>query len=225
MSKQLTRWLDPILLIGLFISISIGVGMVLSGNDSLSGLTVGILSTIITLLIDVVARIQKAEDAFTTAAGLSKILSDKTLGQSLQDIANSHETIKKYSFPHYDKIAKDVIDECQSKLREIASGSVVVEARTPQAYGMLGFQQARKDIKVIVHSSDLDQHPSRPTRTCTAPQNLDSSAKQDRLLCKTKRSAKWQGTEEHSTPSSRRKWSWRSSAAARTWPRHAENTV
>jgi hypothetical protein len=129
--------------------------MVLSGNDSISGLTVGLLSTIITLLIDVVARIQKTEDSFATAAGLSKILSDETLGKSLRDIANSHEVIKKYNFPHYAKLTLDVIDECKSRLREIASGSVVVQAKTPQAYGMIGFQQAKKDIKVI-HLGSMD---------------------------------------------------------------------
>lgn len=155
MYKQITRWLDPILLIGLFVSISIGVGMVASGNDSLSGLTLGLLSTIITLLIDLVARIQKAEDSFADAAGLSKILSDEIVGQALRDIANSNEVIKKYNFPHYNKIASGIIDECRSKLREVATGSVVVQARTPQAYGMLGFQQAKKDIKVI-HMGSMD---------------------------------------------------------------------
>jgi len=56
--KQVAHWLDPILLIGLFISITVGVTMVLSGNDTLWGLTVGLLSTIVTLLIDIIARIQ-----------------------------------------------------------------------------------------------------------------------------------------------------------------------
>jgi len=43
-------------------------------------------------------------------------------------------------------------------------------------------------------------------KQCNAPQKLDSSAKQDKLLCQTKRSAKWQEPEGHSRPSSRRKW-------------------
>lgn len=49
MQKGFMRWLDPILIIGLIISILIGVGMVLTGNDSILGLLVGLLSTIITL--------------------------------------------------------------------------------------------------------------------------------------------------------------------------------
>lgn len=63
MTRKVARWLDPVLLIGLFISIAVAVTMVLSGNDTLSSLIVGLLSTIVTLLIDIVARIQKAADS------------------------------------------------------------------------------------------------------------------------------------------------------------------
>ena len=61
MSKSILHWLDPILVIGLSISVAIGILMVLSGNDSALGLAVGLLSTIVTLLIDIIARIRKAE--------------------------------------------------------------------------------------------------------------------------------------------------------------------
>ncbi|HKZ86373.1 MAG TPA: hypothetical protein VJ793_22310 [Anaerolineae bacterium] len=155
MLKQVTRWLDPILLIGLFVSLSVGVGMVLTGNDTLSGLTIGLLSTIITLLIDIVARIQKAEDSFVNMAGLSQVLSDEAIGKALRDIADSYDATRKINFEHYGKIASATIDECRSKLHELASGSVTVQARTPQAYGVLGFQQASKDIKVI-HIDSMD---------------------------------------------------------------------
>lgn len=64
MSKSMLRWIDPILVIGLCISVAIGVLMVLSGNDSALGLAVGLLSTIVTLLVEIIARIHKVERAF-----------------------------------------------------------------------------------------------------------------------------------------------------------------
>lgn len=149
MLKQITRWLDPILLIGLTISITISIVMVLTGNDSLSSLIIGLLSTIITLLIDVAARVQKAEKVFLDAAGLSRILNDKFIGSSLQEIANKYENIKSYNFNHYNNIAESAIDECRATLRDIASGSVVVKAKTIQAYGVKGIEQARQDVKAI----------------------------------------------------------------------------
>lgn len=61
MLKDILQRVDPILLIGIIASVFIGIVMVLSGNDTLSSLTIGLLGTIITLLVDVVARIQKSE--------------------------------------------------------------------------------------------------------------------------------------------------------------------
>jgi len=155
MFRRITRWLDPILLIGLLVSVAVGVGMVLTGNDTLSGLTIGLLSTIVTLLIDAIARIQKAEHSFLEAAGLSRILSDESIGETLREMANYFEAIRKYNFDHYSRIAEIAIDECKTRLREISSGSVVVPSRTAQAYGYLGIQQARRDIKVI-HIGSMD---------------------------------------------------------------------
>lgn len=147
--KQITHWLDPILLIGLFISIAIGVVMVESGNDTLSGLIIGFLSTIITLLIDAIARIHKAEASFREAAGLMRLFSDEAAGSALRDIAKVYEEIARYDFDHYHKIADATIDECLTRLREVASGAVNVLSRSPQAYGMAGFYQAQRNIKVI----------------------------------------------------------------------------
>ena len=155
MHKQKTLWLDPVLLIGLFISIFISVAVVLISNDTISSLIIGLLSTIITLLVDIIARIQKAEGAFLDAAGLSRILSDKYIGSSLQDIAYSNESIKRYNFEHYDTIAQAAIDECRAKFREIAGGSVIVAEKTIQAYGVKGIQQVRRDVKVI-HIGSMD---------------------------------------------------------------------
>ena len=149
MFKQVTRWLDPILFIGLFVSIAVSVAMVLTGNETLSSLIVGLLSTIVTLLIDIIARIQKVENSFLDAADLSRVLSDETIGKTMREIAYSIASINGFNFEHYNKIAEIYIDECKTKLREIAAGSVTVPSRTPQAYGVVGIQQVQKDMKVI----------------------------------------------------------------------------
>lgn len=61
MRNKIIKWLDPILVMGLLISITISVVMVLIGQDKLSGLQIGLLVAILTFLIDNVARIQKSE--------------------------------------------------------------------------------------------------------------------------------------------------------------------
>lgn len=149
MFSKISRWLDPIILVGLFISIAVGVGMVLTGNDSLWGLTIGLLSAILTLLVDLIARVQKAEDSFLEAANLSQILSDEYIGKRLQEIADSYSKIREFNFEHYNAIADAFLDECRVRLREAASGSVVVTARFVQEYAVTGWKEARRTVKAI----------------------------------------------------------------------------
>ena len=94
MLKQIVYWLDPILLVGLFASISVSAVMVLSGNDTLSGLTIGLLSTIVTLLIDIIARIQRTE-AFSRA-GNQEI--SKNLEHSTEKIISSLQGVNIHFF-------------------------------------------------------------------------------------------------------------------------------
>ena len=72
MSKRLSDLIDSILIVGVFISIAIHLGMVLTGNDTLSGLMTRLCSTIITLLIDIIARLQKAEANLLEAAKFNR---------------------------------------------------------------------------------------------------------------------------------------------------------
>lgn len=95
------------------------------------------------------ARIQKVEQSFLAAAGLSNILSDKFIGSALQEVAGNYESIKKHNFDHFNNLAEEAIDECRAKLRDIAGGSVVVRAKTIQGYGVKGVENARSDVKII----------------------------------------------------------------------------
>ena len=71
MFRSITRWLDPIIVIGLIISIAVGILMVWGGNDTLSGLTVSLLATIVTLLVEIIARIHRAE--YSLLQGLEEV--------------------------------------------------------------------------------------------------------------------------------------------------------
>jgi hypothetical protein len=149
MFEQMGRWLDPILLIGLFVSIAVGVAMVLTGNDTATGFTIGLLSAIIALLIDIIARIQKTEDSFVDAAGLSRTLLDESIGEVLREIVNSYDAMKEYNFDHYRTIADKVVNDCRAKLSDIAAGSVVVVTDDVQEYAIIGNEQASQGIKAI----------------------------------------------------------------------------
>ena len=150
MSKRIPTWVDPfIVLIGLAISIVVGVVMVRSGEDTVRSLTVSMLSATIALIIEVVVRVMRTEGAIREVTKVSQILSERHIGEYVREMAVSYEAIEQCEFDHYHTIADDSLAECMTRLREIASGSVVVRAKTPQAYVVRGIQEARRDTKVI----------------------------------------------------------------------------
>ncbi len=162
MLKKTIYWLDPILLISIFLSTAIGIGLVLAGKDSISSLIVGLLVAIITLLVDAIARIHKTENTVLSLEKLSRIISDESLGKSLLEIAQSYEAMKEYDFDHYRIIADQNIAECKEILQNIASGSVYIPAKSLFEYGgHTAVEQTQSNIKAI-HAGKMDFWRSEP---------------------------------------------------------------
>jgi hypothetical protein len=156
MKKGAAVWIDPILLIGLFISITITVLLVWSGNDTLSGLIVGLLSTIITLLIDLIGRLQKAEKTFLDVARFEQILANPWVGKILREQTELYSKIYSFKFPHFNRIAEAATSEFQMRLAEIASGEVVVPTKTDLEYsGAIGLNEVQREAKFI-HADILE---------------------------------------------------------------------
>jgi hypothetical protein len=146
-------WTDPIFLVGLIVSIAIALAMVLLGKDDILSFLVGLAGLTITLLLDLIDRLQKTEDRFLVAAELSHLLMDDELRQSLQDIAGNYCKMEAFSFRPYRDIAKASIAECQTKMRDLAAGSVSVTPGKFGEYGVIGTKDASKSIKGVFAGS------------------------------------------------------------------------
>ena len=156
MRKSIGYWLDPILLIGLLVSIAAGAGWAIVKNDDVGGFAVGLLISILTVLVDIVARIQKVENTVLKSSELSRVLSDESLGANLRKIANNYETIRKYDFDHYIRLADTRIADCITALNEIASGSVLIPAKSCNEYsGITAVEQAKHSVQAI-HVGSMD---------------------------------------------------------------------
>lgn len=149
MRKVITRWVDPIILIGLFISLSISVGMVLLKNDTIYGFIVGLLSVTITLIVEVISKVHKAEDSILRATKLTKEFTNGVFGNVLSEILLNYETIRNLHFDHYNFLADSALNETVTRLREIASGSVIVETRSIYSYGLLGIPASIEEMLTI----------------------------------------------------------------------------
>lgn len=88
MKTNIFRWLDPIILIYI-VSITISVGMIILGNDSVQSFIVGLLSTLLTLLVDIIARLQRTEANLLEAAKFSHIISDLALSPGTSRVSKT----------------------------------------------------------------------------------------------------------------------------------------
>lgn len=148
--KNLTNLIDPIILIGLFVSVGISIFMVLMGNDSVTSLIIGLLSTIVTLLIDIVSRIQKAESTLLAANDLAKLFSKSKVSSDIRELAHNYDLIGMHRFEHYYKIANAQIIECKMRIRELASGNIYVQAKSLEEYSAyMAFTDAQTSVKAV----------------------------------------------------------------------------
>ena len=156
MKTNIFRWLDPIILIGIVISITISVGMIILGNDSVQSFIVGLLSTLLTLLVDIIARLQRTEANLLEAAKFSHIISDEALSPVLQELAKLYDSIKQHRFPVYIKIADDNLQESISQLRNLSAGDITFSSRAIYDYTDKGIKEAKNNIKVTSFANEMD---------------------------------------------------------------------
>ncbi len=155
MFSKALRLADPLLIGGILFSISIGVIMVISRNDTLSGLTIGLLSTLVTLGFDLVVRQAKTEKTLIEAMEMSQIFADEVVRDSLKEIGDSYQIIKSYDYDVFSRVAEASIQECRIKTSELASGSLRFEGTSVQELGSIEYENAKDHIKVM-HKNDMD---------------------------------------------------------------------
>lgn len=156
MQHGLLKWLDPVLLIGLFISIAVATGMIVLGNDTVQSFIVGLLSTIIALLVDIITRIQRTEYSVLEATRLSQIVSDENISPFLLRVAQHYHNIKAYKFDTYTKLTNDKLTELEAQLRNIALGSATVSSRSIYDYTSEGIRQAKMSIRVVSNADEFE---------------------------------------------------------------------
>lgn len=156
MQHGLLKWLDPVLLIGLFISIAVATGMIVLGNDTVQSFIVGLLSTIIALLVDIITRIQRTEYSVLEATRLSQIVSDENISPFLLRVAQHYHNIKAYKFDTYTKLTNDKLTELEAQLRNIALGSATVSSRSIYDYTSEGIRQAKMSIRVVSNANEFE---------------------------------------------------------------------
>jgi hypothetical protein len=144
--------LDPIVAIGLLISIATGLLLVLVGNDAVTSLIVSLLITIITLIVDLIARLNTTQANVLQAVSLGSILNQHPeLHKALGEIAKSYVSVQGMKFDLFRIRGEDALLECRDVLGGLENGFMTVEVAGKYSYGRRGTANAKAAIKAVAY--------------------------------------------------------------------------
>lgn len=152
MRNRLIKSLDPILTVGVVVSITLAILLVLIGQDKVISLLIGLSITIISLLIDIIARLKHSEVQILQATELGNLLArDETIHHILWQIAHSYYTLQQSDFDLFVEKSKDILYECKDTLKGMESGYLIVEPGGKYSYGRRGVRRAKHTIKAVAY--------------------------------------------------------------------------
>ena len=144
--------LDPFLTTGIVVSISLALLLVLLGQDEVNSLIAGLLTTIITILIDLIARLKETERKVLEATKLGDVLSEnKELHSTLNQIATNYSAVQNKNFDLFIQKSQDALLECKETLLGLDNGYLTVSPGGKYTYGRKGVASAKKIIKAVAY--------------------------------------------------------------------------
>jgi len=154
-TKSILR-LDPFLTTGIIVSIAIALILILLGQDEVNSLIAGLLTTIVTILIDLIARLKETEYKILQASKLGNVLSEnRDLHTTLSQIASSYLAIPNQNFDKFVEARRDVLLECKERLLGMEHGYLSILPDSKHAYGKKGVENAKKAIDAVAYE-DLE---------------------------------------------------------------------
>ena len=154
--REKLKSLDPILIIGISISVFSALILVLLGNDEINSLIVGLLITVITLGIDVIGRIKEGQSKVLDGIKLGKTLdTNPELYAIVSEIVDLYLHSQRIDFDLFKQRSKDALLECKDILSGIQRGYIQVDVAGKYSYGKRGTEAAQTSLKAIAYE-DVD---------------------------------------------------------------------
>ncbi len=148
------RFLDPIIVIGIIISVALAIILVLIGQDEAISLLIGLVLTAITLLVDIIARIKESEKNIIQASTLETLLvKNPSLLSIVSQIAHDYEAIRKLQFDLFLQRADDALFECRDVVHGLAEERMIVDTRSKFTYGRKGINKAQKSVRAVAYAN------------------------------------------------------------------------
>lgn len=148
------RFIDPIIVIGIVISIALAVILVLIGQDQATSLLIGLVVTIITLLVDIIARLRESEARIIQISEFGNSLaSDSWLFDILRQIVNDYRVVKTRNYDTYIRRMSAALVECRDVVHSLSEGYLITDVLGQFSLGRRGINNAEKEIIAVQYAN------------------------------------------------------------------------
>lgn len=145
--------IDWFLFIGIFLSTGISLVLYFLDINKEQSLVIGILGIIIVLLIDIIARIEKAKDNIQDAMKFNKILlEDKELPNIFKNIILDISNVRQLKNELFKKRAIGALKECQDIIHSLSEMQMIVEPFGNYSFGPKGLLTTKFSIKAVSYA-------------------------------------------------------------------------
>lgn len=144
--------LDTVLVSGILLSLALALFLMLTGQDESTSLLVGLITTVITLLIEIIARLKESESRVLKSIRLGELLEqDNDLYAIMCEIAENHKKINNGQFDLFIQHSNDALEECRDILAGLERGYMVIPPGGKYAFGRKSLTQASRCVKAVAY--------------------------------------------------------------------------
>lgn len=148
------RFINPIIAIGVIISLALSVILVLLGQDKAISVLIALAVTIVTLLIDIIARLKESEGKIVQVFAFGNALvKDPWLFGILQQIVNDYQVVKKNDFDIFIRRMESSLIDCRDTVHDLSEGDLATDILSEFSFGISGIKSTQVSIKAVQYAN------------------------------------------------------------------------
>jgi len=142
--------MSRVLIVGISFSIALSVCLLLLGVDTPDSTIIGLVSIAISLLLELISRLAKAQEKLIAASGLSRsLLRDETLFSAISTIVEDYHSVirRRDGYSMFANRARELLSECSDGIHDLVEGYMILPPLSQFSFGLKGFSDVRHTIK------------------------------------------------------------------------------
>ncbi len=141
--------MDNVLLVGVAFSVLLSTALVLLGVDTASSAIIGLSTTVISLLLDLMVRVSRTERKLIEVSRLShEAVRDAYLLDAMSSIAEDyHQVVASARYDLFVERARSALSECRDTMHNLVEGYMSLPPLSQFSFGLKGLAEVKLSLK------------------------------------------------------------------------------